>query len=224
MMTEPNRSLDELPALVAERNKFESWIAALESRRDVTAPHVFERVRTDYAARLREVEDRLAGHRTAILDEKTNLESRRSLLEAEEQLRRDERAELELRAHVGELIGEDFESAFSTVDEALAKMSGERDGLSKRIGELDRFLTIPGGSMAVPEPVAEPVAERAPTPASPAVAAPGTPAGGIAATVSEAPAAAKQTPGTPVDINKLVLSEHSATFQRTSGQMPDIDE
>jgi hypothetical protein len=223
MMTDSNRSLDELPALIAERKKFESWISALEGRRDATAPHVFDRVRTDYQARLREVEDRLAAHRSAILDERTNLESRRSLLEAEEQMRRDERAELELRAHVGELIGEDSESAFSTVDEALAKMGEEREGLSKRIDELDGFLTLPAREEPSVAEAPSPAAERAPTPAaSPAVAAPGTPASGIAA--GAAPGSPNPTSATPVDIKKLVLSEHSATFQRTSGQMPDIDE
>src|SRR3954463_10590313 len=127
MMTEPNRSLDELPALIAERKKFEAWISALDGRRQSTAPHVFERVQTDYFARLREVDARLAAHRSAILEEKTSLVSRRSLLEAEEQMRRDERAELELRAHVGELAGEESETAFSSVDEALGKMGEERD-------------------------------------------------------------------------------------------------
>jgi len=67
MMTEPNRSLDELPALIAERKKFESWISALEARRESTPPHVFDRVRSDYVSRMREVDDRLAAHRSAIL-------------------------------------------------------------------------------------------------------------------------------------------------------------
>jgi hypothetical protein len=226
MMTESNRSLDELPALIGERKKFEAWIAALEARRDATAPHVFERVRTDYLARLREVEERLSAHRSSILEEKTSLESRRSLLEAEEQLRRDERAELELRAHVGELVGEDSESAFGTVDEALAKMADERQGLSTRIDELEGFLNLPSRDEPVSEPgqatsrasadlASPPPAERNPTPVSSAhVDAPGGVPGGAAAAAT----------ATPVDINKLVLSEHSATFERTSGQMPDIDE
>jgi hypothetical protein len=225
MMTEPNHSLDELPALIAERKKFEGWISALEARRDATAPHVFDRVRADYASRLREVEDRLAAHRTAILEEKSNLDARRSLLEAEEQMRRDERAELELRAHVGELVGADSEAAFSTVDEALGKMAAEREGLSKRIEELDGLLG-PGETAPAPaEP--EPAPEAVEAPASPEIVASApvpareaTPA----ASMSAGAAATSESKQTPVDPSKLVLSEHSATFQRTSGQMPDIDE
>jgi hypothetical protein len=239
MMTEPNRSLDEVPALVAERKKFESWISALEARRDSTPAHVFERVRTDYAARLREVDERLAAHRSAIVEEKTNLESRRSLLEAEEQLRRDERAELELRAHVGELVGADSEAAFSTVDDALAKMGLEKDELSKRIEELDGLLTVPGAATAASDATPEltpttqatvdinaAAAEQLAQVQSPTPPQAAEPAADAAA--ASAPAPAPEMPTAPgaanADPNKLVLSEHSATFIRTSGQMPDIDE
>ena len=245
-MTEPNRSLDEVPALVAERKKFESWITALEARRESTPAHVFERVRGDYSARLREVDGRLAAHRSVILEEKTNFESRRSLLEAEEQLRRDERAELELRAHVGELIGAESEAAFGTVDDALAKMGLEKDELIRRIEELDGLLSVPGASSPVVEveevaAVAEGVevadAEAAPTTQttvdldaataeqlaetkSPTPVRSATPAVSAPAEPAISAAAASAT----ADPSKLVLSEHSATFNRTSGQMPDIDE
>jgi hypothetical protein len=241
MMTEPNRSLDEVPALVAERKKFESWISALEARRETTPGHVFERVRADYASRLREVDDRLAAHRSAILDEKTNLESRRSLLEAEEQMRRDERAELELRAHVGELVGAESEAAFSTVDDALAKMGLEKDDLSQRIAELDGLLNLPGDSAATPAAssaemtpgtqatvdinaaAAEQLASaKSPTPPQAAESAASAPPPSAPVGVPEAPAA--RAAAANADQNKLVLSEHSATFIRSSGQMPDIDE
>src|SRR5476651_1043616 len=112
-MTESNRSLNEVPALLAERRRFEAWLAALESRRDSTPAHVFERVQSDYRKRLDEVAQRLAGHRQAIDEERASVHSRLSLLAAEEQMRRDERAELDLRAHVGELAPEDATSAFS---------------------------------------------------------------------------------------------------------------
>lgn len=239
-MTESNRSLDDLPALIAERKKFESWLSALEARRDVTAPHVFDRVRTDYLARLQEVDGRLSGHRSSIVEEKTSLESRRSLLQAEEQMRRDERTELELRAHVGELIGAESDAAFGTVDEALAKMGVERDGLTSRIHELDGFLELSSGSqeaqpapveVAAPAPVAQTAMDLnaqaiAPKPASvhPAPPPPPPDAPAVTASSSNGPPAAKPPTNTPADPNRLVLSEHSATFLRTSGQMPDIDE
>jgi hypothetical protein len=156
-MTDSNAKspTNEFSALVEERRRYEGWLRALDARRDVTAPHVFERVRGDYEARLRTVDEQLASHRQAIEDERTNLESRQSLLSAEEQMRRDERTELELRTHVGELTGEDAEEAFRTVDEVLAHMAGERETLVARLAELEELLT----GRAPAEPLAKSDAE-----------------------------------------------------------------
>src|SRR4051812_21578364 len=99
-MTEATRSIDEVPALVEERRKYEAWLTALDARRESTPKHVFDRVQADYETRLRRVQEELSAHRHAIQEERANLMSRRSLLEADERLRRDERAELELRLHV----------------------------------------------------------------------------------------------------------------------------
>jgi hypothetical protein len=139
-MTEANRSMDELPALLEERRKYEAWLAALDARRDAASKHVFDKVRMDYEGRLRRVQDELAAHRHAIQEERASLSSRLALLEADEQLRRDERAELELRLHVGEIEGAAADSAFRTVDESLEHIVGEKDGLAKRIGDLDTLL------------------------------------------------------------------------------------
>jgi hypothetical protein len=141
MMTDSNRSNgSEIAALLEERRKFDAWLAALEARRESTPEHVFERVRADYESRMRDVEERLSAHRHSIQQERSSLQARRSLLEAEEQLRRDERAELELRAHVGELSEGDSDPAFKAVDDALAQMKTERESLDSRIAELSALL------------------------------------------------------------------------------------
>ena len=41
-MTDSNRSLSELPGLLAERRRYESWLAALDARRETTPGHVFD--------------------------------------------------------------------------------------------------------------------------------------------------------------------------------------
>ncbi len=99
------------------------------------------------------------------------------MLEADEQLRRDERAELELRLHVGEIVGEEADTAFHAVDEALSRLMSEKDDLSARITELDSLLEEPPArgptpaeaSQAIAEVAAaiEPVHEVPPTPVSP---------------------------------------------------------
>jgi hypothetical protein len=139
-MTDPKSPAQELPALIEERRRYESWLAALDARRESTPQHVFDRVRSDYEGRLRQVAEQLDAHRHSIQEEKVSLESRRSLLEAEEQLRRDEKAELELRSHVGELAGGKADEAFRAVDEAIDKLMVEKQQLDARIGELEALL------------------------------------------------------------------------------------
>ena len=139
-MTDSKHSLDEVPALLEERRRYETWLGALDARRDTTAVHVFERVHADYRSRLDQVAARLATYHQAMEEERTNLQSRLSLLDAEERMRRDERAELDLRAHVGELAASDATEAFAAVDYALEQLVDERKGLQRRIDELAALL------------------------------------------------------------------------------------
>ncbi len=173
-MTEMNGPLKEVAALVEERRRYETWLAALDARRDSTPAHVFERVQADYRSRMQTVEQRIASHRKAIEDERASVQSRLSLLDAEERMRRDERAELELRTHVGELDGADATAAFEAVDGAVEQLGGERRELTERVTQLDVLLEIK------PEAVAdEPASDSPDAPDAPApdLARPQTPGG-----------------------------------------------
>jgi hypothetical protein len=170
-MTEPNRSMTEVPGLIEERRKYEGWLAALNARTDAPR-HVFDRVKADYETRLRRVQEELVAHRHAIEEERVSLTSRRSLVEADEQLRRDERAELELRLHVGEIAGDESDTAFRVVDEALEHLVGEKDALSNRISDLEMLLeTKPPAPASPVEDKALPVAADASHPPADATAA-----------------------------------------------------
>src|SRR5262249_34098494 len=121
----------------------------------------------------------LASHRSAIEDERGSVESRLRLVEAEQQMRRDERAEIELRAHVGELSESEVSTAFEALDKTLGQLEGEKDALR---GSLDDLLGLLAGApaeestaSAVHAPVpAAPVAASAPVvpPAAPPAAPP----------------------------------------------------
>ena len=181
-MTDSTNPMSELPALLEERNRYEAWLAALEARRDATPKHVFDRVLADYHGRLDRVEERLAAHRQSIEDERASLESRLSLLKAEEQLRRDERAELDLRSHVGELAGADATTAFRAVDDVIDQLVTEKSKLDNRIGELNALLETrprftPPAPPAPPAPQAPqaPPKAAAPAPQPPPPAAPPQP-------------------------------------------------
>ena len=102
-MTDSNGSLNEVPALLDGASPIRRV-----ARRARCAPgdDAAARVRAragglSHAPAARRRAARVASH--AIESERANVQSRLSLLAAEEQLRRDERAELELRTHVGEL-------------------------------------------------------------------------------------------------------------------------
>ncbi len=71
-MTEATRSIDQVPALVDERRKYEAWLTALDARRESTPQHVFDRVKADYETRLRRVQEELSAHRHAIQEERAS--------------------------------------------------------------------------------------------------------------------------------------------------------
>jgi hypothetical protein len=197
-MTDSDRSLSEVPGLIEERRRYEGWLAALEARKESTPGHVFQRVQGDYRARLERVAEQLASYRQAIEEERASVQSRVTLLDAEEQLQRDERAELELRAHVGELSGEDATAAFSAVDETIERLVGEKGALNARIAELQGLLDAGAPSAraqearpTMPEP-AESTAEVAAEPVDQAAAEPSTPEPAPLPEPEPAPAAAEQ--------------------------------
>jgi hypothetical protein len=163
-MPDPDRALSEVPALLEERRRYEAWLDALEAKRESTPQHVFERVQADYRSRLERVQERLAVHRNALAEERSNLESRLSLVEAEEKMRRDEHAELELRLLVGELSDKDAGDAVRTLNDTLKQLSSERESMRAKLDALGQLGDAKG-------PVA---AKGAPTPAAskPAAAAP----------------------------------------------------
>jgi hypothetical protein len=196
-MSDPNRSMNELPALIEERRRYEAWLATLDSRRESTPPHVFERVKADYAGRLQRVDEQLAVHRQAFQDERASLHSRRSLLEAEEQLRRDERAELELRSVVGEFAPGEAEIAFQSVDEALGQLGSERQSLDSRIKELDGLLQARPAAAGRDAPATQGTVRHAAPPAANPTAAP-APRGAPAAPPLQPAAAPRPRAHAPV--------------------------
>jgi outer membrane biosynthesis protein TonB len=212
-MTDTNRSLSELPGLVAERRKFNGWLRALDARKETTPGHVFERVQSDYRTRLARVEEQIEAHRHVVDEERANVRSRLSLLEAEERMRRDERAELELRAHVGELEGDEATSAFKAVDDAIAALLGEKEGLQSRIDELEALLEerpTPAESREAEPPM--PMVTPAP-PAVPVAAAPAAqkPAPAPASAKPPTPAQQQTRSQTPADMSPSTKPQPAAT-------------
>lgn len=210
--------MEALSALLDEKRRYEGWLAQLESRRDAAPSHVVERVRGDYAERLRGVTEQLRGRASELEATATSLASRIAVLVADETARRDSRAETELRAGVGELSAESAGIAFATCDEDIARLSAERATLGAELGRVQDILlqaqTAPA-AIAVPSPAPDP-----PPVPSPAVTVPSAPRQAFddlaflqkvvqpGSTVHGAPAAQ------PVDQLRVSAPDHGTHVQR----------
>src|SRR5687768_18059316 len=101
MSSPGSNPMDAVSGLMLERQRFEAWIAALEQKRSITPPHVYERVRGDYEVRLKEVIQKLVGRTSELKETVAALTARLAKLQSDENAKRDERYEAELRATVG---------------------------------------------------------------------------------------------------------------------------
>ena len=132
-------ALTLVESLMAERRRYEQWLAALEARRDSTPERVFTRVHADYHDRLDAVVEQLKEHTEGLRAELASLTLRLTAIEEEQQQRYDERAEAELRAHVGELTPAAWEQIAGDADrsiEALTTKNAELEDERRKTREL----------------------------------------------------------------------------------------
>jgi Skp family chaperone for outer membrane proteins len=198
--------MDAVSALMQERQRFEVWIAALEEKRAITPPHVYERVRGDYEARLREVVQKLIGRTSDLKETVAALTARLAKLQSDENAKRDERYEAELRATVGEFETDKWEKLRGAIDETVNRLANERTGVSTELARVQQILSMAGaaagaavGSDASRPRAAEP---SAPSSAPPSGAGAGRPQGGrfdelafLSSVVESAPAGGSSSGG-----------------------------
>src|SRR5215210_2820324 len=122
-------ALEALRALIAERQQYDQWITTLESKRDGTAGHVFNRVYSDYKSRLDRVVGEIRGHAEELQLSIAALSSRLGEVAKEEEAKRDEMAEAQLRSDVGEYDVAQWESMQADAKRQLDKIAGDRASL-----------------------------------------------------------------------------------------------
>jgi len=148
-------ALDALRSLIAERQQYEQWIASLDSRKEGTPEHVFERVKGDYQSRLERVIRDIGGHAEELQLSISTLSSRLVEVAREEDTRREGLQEAELRAAVGEYDPEQWEQLRTDSEGALEKIAADRASLDGQLGELRAIqkLSEAGstGSAAAPD-------------------------------------------------------------------------
>ena len=133
-------SIDEVRSLVAERQRYDDWLTALDGRRAETPSHVFDRVYGDYVARRDAVLAQLREHVGALATHGTELGRRLSTLEAELTALEDERVEAMLRTAVGEYDGNRWETVRQDVEAKIASLGEQRGGLLAGVDELRILL------------------------------------------------------------------------------------
>ena len=144
-MTNPaGNPMDAVASLMLERQRYEAWISQLESRRSITPPHVFERVRADYERRLREVTAQLVGRTGEVQGTMAALTERLARLQTEETAARDERYEQELRSHVGEVTADQWSKLEKDHDDRLGRIATERAGITGELARLQQLLSMAG--------------------------------------------------------------------------------
>ncbi len=141
-MSESTNSMDALNALMEERNRYEQWLGQLDARKGTTPSHVFDRVRSDYGGRLTKVLDQLAGRATELQVTASTLAEKVATLYADETTLRDERAEAELRASVGEFSLDHARDVMQRCDEAIATLGAERAQIGAELGRVQEILAV----------------------------------------------------------------------------------
>ena len=142
--------LDAVASLMLERQRIEQWLAALDAKKAITPPQVFERVRSDYSKRLNEVLSQLAAHTVEVEATITTLTARLGKLQSEETSKRDQRYEAELRAAVGEFTPEAWQEYLRRSDEEINRCAAERASVSTELARLQQILSMAGGLTAPP--------------------------------------------------------------------------
>lgn len=190
---------ERLQELIAERQRYEEWLAALSARRDAAPAHVLARVEEDYRGRIARLGEELGARAGELKDRIRSLSDRLGALKKEESKRRDERAEAELRTAVGEYSPGQWSEIAASADRDLEALQGDRQVMERELSDLQRVLSITTGS---PPPASGSVAPAdatltAPPPARPAPPAPtssSTPTAAAPPAPLAPPAAAVRTP------------------------------
>jgi len=164
MTNPPTNTASNVASLMAERARFEAWLAALEARRDSTPAHIYQRVHGDYALRLQRVVDQLLSHMSEVEAAAKTLAERLGELERAEGKHRDERSEAELRASVGELSADAYDEILRRTDEATASIALERTQASVELTRLREVLSLNAPKTGTPR---EAMTREARTPAAP---------------------------------------------------------
>lgn len=135
-------ALDSLRTLIAERQQYDQWISTLESKRDGTPEHVFNRVYSDYRSRLDRVLGEIRSHSEELQLSIAALSTRLTEVSKDEEAKRDSIQEAELRAAVGEYDASQWESLRNEAGHQLERIAADRASLEGQLAELESIKKL----------------------------------------------------------------------------------
>lgn len=133
-------SIDNVRALVAERQRYDDWLDGLEARRNDTPQRVFDRVQADYQARRDGVLAQLRDHVESLKTMRSEFLVRLEELDTKLATLEDERAEASLRTAVGEFDEDHWEKVRSDVEAQIEDFGGQRAALQEEIADVSDLL------------------------------------------------------------------------------------
>jgi len=145
MTKEAQPGLENVAALILERQRIENWLATLDAKKASTPDDVYRRVRGDYAARLRTITEHLMSRHAALKAHVEHLGVRLTQFETEAKRLRDVRAESELRMQVGELSVPDWNVKARECDEGVARLTEAQAVARGSIAQAREILEMVSG-------------------------------------------------------------------------------
>jgi hypothetical protein len=201
----------DIETLLAERKKYEAWLAQLEAKRSSAAAHVYDRVLADYTKRLDDVRSRLRAEADTLRSLVSDLEARLAKELDRVTRKSDERAEAELRAMVGEYSDKEWGALRGKLDSAIADLRAKFDSTERELVDLKDLLASVTG---VPAPARASVIQAAAVSVDDALAEAAADAPGAAE------AAAQPTGSAPPEAEAAAADESPADVPEAESPAP----
>lgn len=157
----------DIDSLLSDRARYEAWLAQLAAKASQIPSHVVDRVRADYQDRLTHVIDDLRARADELRAEKASLEQRIGTLASELTVKRDGRAEDELRAMVGEYEDTAWTKKAAEHDAAIQSLDAERVAREAELARIKDLLAEATRPSRAVRAVTEAEIPEEPTPVRP---------------------------------------------------------
>ncbi len=133
-------SIEDVRTLVAERQRYDDWLSALDARRADTPTRVFDRVHADYMGRRAGIMDQLREHVSTLAALGDELAARLDAVESKLSAHEDERAEAMLRTAVGEYDAARWDEVKQHVESNISTLSVERAAVLAEVDDVRALL------------------------------------------------------------------------------------